>query len=422
MPRFLQSSLIAAACGLACAWAAFLLAGHRAASAIAGKFSGILLRAADGKFDDPAGFVHGRLAEVLTLATLAVVLFFATVLFGRWLDGRSRWRHARGLILGVAGFGFINLLAWACGRTVLFWVPFYDKVRVDNFAQYHIKRTLFEEVHGKRRVVLMGSSQANRAIDEVLMNREMGRSIWTTELSQPGARGFDMLTLSRDIPLERGDVVVCYLSEIMFYGEGSGIVAADFLNFSEIPDASDLGGWNFFAPGSVSSGLLGRVLPIYRFRESFSHRILGWPIVNLEQVCFDHSLEQNLQQQAERRAPGLGVGPTSTFEKAAFGRMIGELAAKGCTTVVIAGHTHPFMRQRLNPDVTSDLAGFLQELVTRHPAGMRLIDAADFFQPGTGDFMDLVHFNDEAQRRFTLALIKRLELDFPGASHAGPRH
>ncbi len=417
MRTFLQRAAMATIALLACAWLLFVFAGHQAATAIASRFSGILLRAADGKFDDPAGFVHGRLAEFLFLATLAVTLCFATAGIRRWLDGRERWCHARGLILGVVVFGFINVFAWGCGRTVLFWVPFYHKTQVDNFAQYHIKRALLGEIHDKRRVVLMGSSQANRAIDEVLMNREIGGSTWTTELSQPGARGFDMLTLSRDIPLQRGDVVICYLSEIMFYGQGSGIVAADFLNFSEIRDASEFGGWNFFAPGAVASGLLGRVLPVYRFRDSFSHRILGWSMVNLEQLRFDHSLELNLDEQSKRRAPKLSIGATSEFEKAAFARMIGELDAKGCTTLALAGHTHPFMRQRLNPGVAQDLDGFLADLAARHPAGMRLIDAADFFEPDAKDFTDLVHFNNEAQRRFTLALIKRLEMmEFPAVS------
>ncbi|MES2659789.1 MAG: hypothetical protein V4689_14315 [Verrucomicrobiota bacterium] len=400
---------IAATAIMACAWLGFTAFGEDAARAIAGRFSDVLLRAGGGKFDDPAIFVHGRLEECLILATLAIVLCLTAAWMWKWLGKSRAAGSARGLVMGVAVFVFLNLFVWACGRTVLFWGMFYDKVRIDNFAQYHIKRTLLDEIHGKRRAILIGSSQANRSIDEVLMNQTIGDSIWTTELTQPGARGFDLLTLTRDMPLRQGDLVICYLSEIMFYGEGSGIVAADFLNFSEIPDALDLKGWNLMAPDAIRSGLLGRVLPLYRYRNPLSHRILGWSIVNLDQQHFDQSLEVDLDQQAKRRAPNLGIGATSTFEQAAFARMIGELSEKGCTTLVISGHTHPSMGKYLNPAVKEHLDRFLSDLAARHPERMKLVDGDRFFSPASSDFVDLVHFNDEAQQRFTLELIDYLK-------------
>lgn len=405
MTNIAQRAAIAAAAVMAVAWLGFAAFGGRMAIMIAGSFSGALQRAANGKFDDPAIFVHGRMAECMMLATVALALCLAAAWLWKWLGTR----HARGLVMGVAVFVFLNLFAWVCGQTVLFWGLFYDKIRIDNFAQYHIKRTLLGEIKGKRRAILVGSSQASRSIDEVLMNRVIGESIWTTELTQPGARGFDLLTLTRDMPLKKGDLIICYLSEIMFYGDGSGIVAADFLNFSEIPDTLDLKGWNLMAPDSIRSGLLGRILPLYRYRNSLSHRILGWSMVNLEQQRFEQSLEPDLEEQATRRGPKLGIGETSRFEEAAFARMIGELSAKGCTTLVISGNTHPSMLKHMNPAVIAHLDGFLSELAARHPERMKLVDADEFFSPAASDFTDLVHFNDEAQRRFTLELTRYLK-------------
>lgn len=391
------------------AWLAFALLGGMIARVIAARFEGALSRAADGKFDDPAAFVHGRLAECLLLASAAIGLAGVCVLLWNRLGRRTEWRPYRGLLTGVLGFALLNVFIWSAGQTVLFWSLFYDSVRIDNFAQYHIKRVLMDETRSKRRAILLGSSQTNRSIDEVLLNQQIGGTIWTTELTQPGARGFDLLTLSRDIPLKRGDLVICYLSEIMFYGSGSGIVAADFMSFREVPDAIELKGWSHFPEGAARSGLLGRALPLYRYRNSLAHRTLGWDICHLEQRKFDQSLESELEAQAKRRAPRLGFGDASRFEEAAFSRMADELAAKGCTLLVISGDTHPALRRHMNPGVIDHLHGFLEGLRAKHPDQVLLLEGNRFFQPAESDFTDLVHFNDDAQRRFTTALGHYLE-------------
>jgi len=403
MKRSLGTWSIRAAIVLGIGWIGFLVCGRIISDSISAIFRGPLLRAADGKFRDPSAFVHSRVEECLWLATLATLSIFAIACLWRYLEKRPSLQPVRGLITGACGFVLLNILAFFAGSTVVFWIPFYNKVQVDNFAQYQIKKVLFEEI-GWRRAVLLGSSQTNRSIDEVLLNQRIGGKIWTTEFTQPGARGFDMLTLSRDIPLGEGDTMICYLSEIMFYGKGSGIVAAEFMNFPEIRDAVDLNGWKLLPTEAVQSGLMGRLVPLYRFRNSFSHRALGWQIANVEQMRFDHSLEQNLDQQAKTRAPGLKIGETSEFEQAAFARMVDELSAKGCRLVIIEGHTHPAMRKYLDPAIIPHLHGFLSALAAKHPKNMTLIDGSSFFTPAETDFVDLVHFSDASQTRFTLEL------------------
>jgi hypothetical protein len=385
-------------------WGVFLGFGRKLAAAIAHRFEGVLSRVANGKFDDPVAFVHGRLAEALALGTLVFALIAATLWIWTWLGRRKSLSPVRGLIAGVVVFVFLNVVAAAAGQTVLFWALFYDKTQIDTFAQYHIKRALMDEAGGKRRAILLGSSQTNRSIDEVLMNQVIGGRIWTTELTQPGARGFDLLTLSRDIPLRHGDIVICYLSEIMFAGSGNGIVTAGFMNFSEVPDAFQLGGWSHLPDEAVRSGLLGRVLPLYRYRESLSNRTLGWSISHLDQQRFDQSLESDLEAQAMRRAPELRLDEGSGFEEMAFSRMAGELADKGCTLVVISGDTHPAMRRHVNPEVIQHLERFLTDLTKKHPRNIVLLHGSEFFKPADSDFTDLVHFTDAAQRRFTLKL------------------
>ena len=403
MPRFPKPVMLATAV-VAVAWAVFACCGNQVAGVLASRFERILQRVANGKFEDPVVFVHGRMMECLILLAVAVAL---------WLLGWVVFRHPRmrslppmvaGLGLGLWGFCCLNVLAWVAGQTVVFWSLFYDKAQVDNFAQYQIKNTLIREIHGKHRVILIGNSQTNRSIDEVAMNKAGGGKLWATELSQPGAKGFDLLTLTRQMHIGQGDVVVCYLSEIYFYGGGSGAVAAEFFSFRELPDVFALRGWDLFPDGAIASGLLGRVLPLYRFRNSLAHRLLGWQLTSLKQREFDQSLEEDLEAQANRRGGQLQEGRSSAFEQAAFSRMVAEVAGKGASLVLIAGHNHPALQRHMNPALRADLTGFLARLESNHPGRVTVIDGGKFFQPVEADFADLVHFTDPAQQRFTAAL------------------
>lgn len=399
-----------ALCALAAAsWLAFHLIGMGAARLIAKWCGAILLRVSNGKFDDPILFVHGRLRECLTLATVVLALWLVGSAIRRRIDRSDRSPGVRGLQQAAVLFISINIFVWACGGTVLFWSLFYDKKQVDNFAQYQIKRELFSELHGRRRAVLIGNSQTNRSIDEVAMNAMIGSQLWTTELTQPGARGFDMLILSRDIPLKRGDWVICYITEINFYGMGSGIVAADFLHFGELPDLAEFHGWSQLAPGSIRSGLLGRVLPLYRYRNSLSHRLLGWEMTRVHQTRHDSAVNPDPDAQARLSASKLGIGKGSEFEQAAFIRMADELSEKGCTLIVIAGNLHPALAKRIAPEVREDLAGFFKTLKHRHPDHVAIVDGSRFFVPDADSFLDLVHFTDNAQQRFTRDLTLHLQ-------------
>jgi hypothetical protein len=399
-----------ALCALAAgSWLTFRLIGMDAARLIAKKFGAILLRASNGKFDDPVLFVHGRLREILTLVTVALALWLMGSATRRILKRTDRSPGARGLQHAAVLFISLNIFVGACGGTVLFWSIFYDKKQVDNFAQYQIKRDLFTELHGRRRAVLIGNSQTNRCIDEVAMNAMVGPQLWTTELTQPGARGFDMLVLSRDIPLKRGDWVICYVTEINFYGMGSGIVAADFLHFGDVPDLAEFHGWNQLAPGSIRSGLLGRVLPLYRYRNSLSHRLLGWEMTRVHQVRHDSAVNPDPEAQARSSASKLGIGKGAEFEQAAFVRMADELSEKGCTLIVIAGNLHPALAKRIAPEVRDNLAGFFKSLKHRHPDHVVIVDGSRFFVPDADSFLDLVHFTDKAQQRFTHDLALHLQ-------------
>ena len=312
--------------------------------------------------------------------------------------------------MGVLIFSLANVFAWCAGQTVLFWTLFYNKTQVDNFAQYQIKSALLREMSRRPHAILIGNSQTNTNIDEVLMNQMIGGRLWTTELSQPGAGAFDLLTLSRNMPLVKGDIIICYLSEIYFYGNGnSGGVPSDFFGFSEIPDVLSRKGWDLFPKGAIRSGLVGRLVPIYRYRNSLSHAILGWQIVNVKQSEFDASLETDLEEQARRRAPTLTLGRSSGFQQSAFAAAVAELSSKGCTTILIAGDTHPKLQKHMNSEVRKDMMAYLDRLRDAGKGSVIVVEGSEFFTPEESDFMDLVHFRKPSQERFTRRLIPYLE-------------
>lgn len=394
---------------VAVAWASYMAYGTRTAQWIAGRFSQPLGRMSDGKFDDPVTFIHGRMGEAFLLGTLGLVICLCLMEFWRWMSEKKIWNRGRGILMGVVIFSSINGYAWAAGNTVLFWGLFYDSVNIDNFVQYQIKKLLLKESNNRQRIVLMGNSQANRSIDEVMINRTLGNRLWVTELTQPGTRGFDLLTLSRDIPFKGGDRIICYISEISFYGGGSGIVAADFLNFSEMLTIFQLKGANQFEPGSVQSGLVGRLCPLYRFRKPVSARLLGWKIANIDQTIFDQNYQPNLEHQAKEWALKLKVGELSRFHLAGMSEMLAEVSKKGCKVFLLTGHTHPALRYQINPEVTQNFNNFLKSQAMQYPGQVIYLDAQQIYEPVESDFTDLVHLNDKGQEKFTNRLISYLK-------------
>lgn len=407
--RFHQAGLFVAIL-IAISWMLYFLSAEQLSQWVGNHYGAVLSRIGGGKFDDPALFVKGRIREIVFLSTMAALLGYPGIAINRWLKRKQAWLPARGIIMGTLIFILANAFAWCAGQTVLFWTLFYNKTQVDNFAQYEIKSALLREMPQRRHAILIGNSQTNTNIDEVLMNRMIGGRLWTTELSQPGASPFDLLTLSRNMPLVKGDIIICYLSEIYFYGDGNaGGVPADFFGFSEIPDVHSLKGWNLFPKGAIRSGLIGRLLPIYRYRNSLSHRILGWQIVNLKQYEFDASLETDLEEQARRRAPKLKMGRFSRFQQASLAAAVAELSTRGCTTILIAGNTHPKLQKHMNPRVREDMTAYLERLRVAGKGNVIVVEGSEFFTPKDSDFLDLVHFSKPSQERFTRLLIPYLE-------------
>ena len=404
---------------IALSWIVYGLLGTHIASWIASFAGDLLIRLGGGKFDDPAIFIHGRLREALWLVTLTGLLTFLIITLRNLLQ-HSRFKSVAIIPLALCGFIAINILLGYAGRTVLFWSFFYDKQNIDNFAQFQIKRQLHKEISGKRRAILIGNSQSNRCIDEVILNRSLGEELWTTDLTQPGARGFDMLVISREASLEPGDWVICFVSEIMFYGGGSGIVVADFLHFGDLPELYEYDGWDEMAPGSVKSGLIGQALPSFRFRKSFSQRIFGSSLTAIRQPAGEGKPKPDLEALAEQGRRAFSIGHGSEFQQAGFEKMAKELLAAEGNLILIAGYVNPLLSKKIDPKIGENLEEFTQRIQQLNPDRVSIIQGSDLLKPKPEHFTDLVHFTEPAQIAFTEALESRLQQEIDSATASSP--
>lgn len=386
-------------------WGAFILSplamyfflGEWFAGLLANAFGEALSAMADGKFSDPVVFVHGRIKESVEIIYATIGICSVTYFLGYFWRGKAY----AGLLNGLVLFLGLNVLALLCGNSVLVCSLFYDEEKPDNFAQYQIKRKLLSETGDKQRVILIGNSQTNVNIDESLLNQAIGEGIWTTELTQPGTRGFDMLVLSRDIPLQRGDWVVTYFSEIVCYGGTSGIVVPRLLHFRDLDDIAELDGLGRLYPGALKNGILGRMFPLFRFQESLSRRVLGPDITNMGQFRFDTSEKQDTEEMARQTAASFSVSANSEFEKNSVMRMAEDLKRKGCILVIIKGDVNPAMARNFTSELRRDMEDFYAKIEKRFPETLITVEASEFLEPIEGNFSDMVHSTKEAQTTFT---------------------
>ncbi len=404
--------LLIAAAATALGWLGYAAAGASIARTLSARIGPALVAKAQGKFTDPAVFIQGRGKEALLLATALVVLWALVLALDWLLARRPLYRSARGIWLGLIGFAAVNLWTLAAGQTALFWSLFFNRTYTDNFAQFQIKKRLMPEQSAPRKAMLIGNSQTQSNLDELIMNRMIADQLWTTEMHQSGTTGFDLLLLMRDLQKADADLLICYVSAGYFYGRTNGKVAAQFFNFRELPDLLRLRGWSYFPEGALRSGLFSSVLPLFHYRLSFTQRLLGGEISHLEQRQFDASLETDLPQQAHRRAPSLHLGPVADFEKAAFAQTVSELTAAGRTLILIAGQMYPVLEEEMDPAIHGDMTQFLRGLEQRHPGKVTVLAQEEFFQPTREDFRDLVHLTTDGQERMTQKLVEVLKERF----------
>lgn len=389
--------LIACGCVLTL-WLGYMLAGRRAAQAVAGRFGGGLLRLGQGKFNDPTVFVQHRLREALWLATLVLLWIAAHWLFDRLI--RQRIGRYRGVVHGVAGFVCLNLWIGAASHTALFWGVMGVGAGIQNLMQFHVKRILLEENPAPRRAVLVGSSQTRAQFNEEVLNQKLGTNLWTTKLSYPGVQGYDLLLVERQIRRADPQLVICYVSEGYFYAHSSSVTVPAFLRFRDVPDGWRRGGLRYLPDQGIFFGLVGDLLPLFRCREVLAQRLLGPTILGLKQQQYDNSLPSDLEPRARQAASGYCLSAEADFEKQAFEDFVARCQQANRQVILVVGGFNPIFARQLDPALHADMIRFLDRLKSRF-SRVVLVPQSDLAEQTPADYEDLNHVNADMQHRFS---------------------
>jgi hypothetical protein len=146
--------------------------------------------------------------------------------------------------------------------------------------------------------------------------------------------------------------------------------------------------------------LIGRVVPLFHHNVSFSQRILGGTIMQLAQGRFDKSLEEDLDLQARRRVNSLKVTDETEAQRRGFEQAMEQLADRCDHVVIIVGTPFPLIDE-LRPEFRSKMLGDLAGLQKRRP-NIIVVGQDEIMPAKPTDFMDIVHFNKDAQARFSV--------------------
>ena len=398
-------------------WLIHVTGGPMLSQLIAARVGAALLRFAQGKFNDPALFIHRRTGEVLWLITLAFLCAAAHPLLEQLIRRRAsvvRWGWAAHATLG---FALLNLWVGAAGNTAVFWGVIGAGAGFQNLMQFHFNRIVFEENPATPRAVLVGNSQTRAQIDERLLNDRLGTSLWTAELHFPGSHAYDLLLIERQLRRADPQFVICYLNENYFYNGTAGETVPNFFGVRDLLDGWRSDTVRHLEGKGVFYGLLGDVLPLFRYREALAQRVIGASAVQLKQSQYNTALAADLESRAREAAGKSRLGGESEFQKAAFEEFVARCQRANRHVIILDGQCNPILTRQLDPAVRVDLAAFLNQMKARY-ANVVVVPGNALPPQAAADYEDLTHVNPEAQHRFTAWLAEFMKTQLKKAPAA----
>jgi hypothetical protein len=402
------------------AWVGCALLARPLSIGIAHRWGPEIVRKGDGKFSDAAVFLQHRMYEGALLLTLTLGLALVVVVLGALLDRRMPplWKWIPYSVIGFVG---VNLWIKIAAATCLFWCLFWNgKGTTNNLTQFHIKLLLMDENPAPTKVVLAGSSQVRTQIDHRLLNHRLGSNIFATELHFPGNHSLDFLLLDRKLRGHKADIIVCYLSEIVFFNGAVSPGFPLFFGFRELPEFLRLGGKPQWAPQPFVLGLLGSALPIFWLRDSVQERLFGDQAAGLVPAERRASLASDLHQRATAWAAAIRADPQSDFCFAAFEKFVAQCRLEEKRVILCPGQMNPILARQLDPALRAKMVAFLAHLATKYD-NVVLLQEKDLPEQTEADYEDLSHANSAAQVRFTEAIARVLhDLDQPGHHRQSP--
>jgi hypothetical protein len=266
---------------------------------------------------------------------------------------------------------------------------------------------VFKENRAPVKIVLGGNSQVHAQMDHRLLNRRLGTNYYCADLAFPGNRACDYIWLNRELEGSGADVIVCYLSENMFFGVGLSYGTATFLSARDFPEFAKLGWrWNWHLE-DAGSAVLANLLPMYRNRESIERRILGNTLTTLGQRRRDAGLASDLEARAVEAAMAYTNCAQTRFEMAAFEDFVGKCKAQRRLVVVCCGQLNPILGKKIDPQLRIQLIERLRQIAARYDNVRLLEENAMPFQSAS-DYADLTHANEAARARFSTYIADEL--------------
>jgi hypothetical protein len=389
-------------------WLACALLARPLSVRVAHRWGAEIVRKGDGKFSDAAVFLQHRVYESALLLTLTLGLAVVAVALAPVLARRvpPLWKW-----VPYSAVGFVGLNVWVklAAGTCLFWCLFWNgKGSTDNLTQFHIKLLVMDENPAATKVVLGGSSQARTQFDPRLLNRQFGSNILVTELHFPGNHSFDFLLLDRKLRGHKADVIVCYLSEGIFFNGAVSPGFPLFFGFRDMPAFLRLGGKPQWAPKFFGLGLFGNALPIFWLRDPVVQRLLGDPIAGLGQAEQIASLASDLHRRAIVSAAVSRADLQSDFCFAVFDAFVAQCRSERKTVILCCGQVNPILARQLDPALRPKMLVFLAQLAAKYD-NVVLLQEKDLPTQTEADYDDLSHANPAARTRFTEAMARVLQ-------------
>ena len=391
---------------LAFCWAIYLSAGNRIASALGGRFEGILQRISKGKISDPVTFLYQRGKEFLLLATVLLLLSLALWWLARFLR-KGAFRQAW-LFNGIAGFLALNIFVAVAMNTALFWGAMFTGSRTANYTQFQFKRVLVPEHPAPFSALLLGSSQTQAQIDENQLNALVGTNLWTTELHFPGSAALDVLLTYESIRRTPADFLLIYLSEGYFFNGLHIETPPFFARLEHIPLYRSFGLGREVCSRPFRYGFFAEIIPLFRAREAITHRVPGPDLGWIGQTTHDTTLKEDLEERADFVATRFRFDSYVDVQKRAFEEFIRRSSNDGCTIILFEGQLNPVLGRKLPSGMREDMKKYLSLVAARYP-NVRLVPEAELPPQSPADYVDLTHVTPEGQRRFTLWLVRYLE-------------
>lgn len=396
--------LIKAGLALAAMWLAYFILGGWITDTLADRFGQAVLRASEGKYTDAAVFIRHRLCDAGVLLTWAAGLVAAGTL-GHGLIARRLpplWRWVSATVLVLVG---VNLWLGLAMDRALFWTCFWSgKTHVPPpHVLFNLKRIFAEEDPVPHKILLLGNSQTKSQLDPAVLNASLPRDRHIWELHSPGATWFDLLLIQAKVRAIKPEVVVCYVSEGLFFSGGTNDVSSVslplFFRLNDFPLYWQLGQGKVTAGQSMFYGALGHVLPVFRLRDSLAQRVYGWKVMDVA-MARKFKTWEGLLAHPEEVARGYALGPAADFEAAAFEEFIRRYEQQGTKVIVFPGRLNPQLEAKLDPRLRRAMRELLKRTAARHRNLIVVEESALPAQPASA-YHDFYHVDKDTQKSFS---------------------